>query len=170
VKLDRLTRSVKDLATLMDTFKRAKVGFTSIQESVDTASASGELFFNLVASVSQWERRAIGERTKSAMAHLRSNGRQVSRHLPYGYRLASDELHLRPDPHEQKSLAMIRRLAPNRSLRQLSRILAGRGVFARGGRPFAPSTLAGLLAVRGPLRTDKAASRRSTAASAAASS
>ena len=65
VKLDRLTRSVRDLGNLMDAFKRARVGFTSIQESVDTASASGELFFNLVASVSQWERRAIGERTQA---------------------------------------------------------------------------------------------------------
>jgi len=60
VKLDRLTCSVRDLGNLTDAFKRARVGFTSIQESVDTASASGELFFNLVASVSQWERRAIG--------------------------------------------------------------------------------------------------------------
>jgi len=60
VKLDRLTRSVRDLGNLMDAFKRARVGFTSIQESVDKASASGELFFNLVASVSQWERRPSG--------------------------------------------------------------------------------------------------------------
>ena len=86
MKLDRLTRSVRDLGNVTDAFKRARVGFTSIQESVDTASASGELFFNLVASVSQWERRAIGERTLSAMAYLRAQGPAlaVSRALGLG--------------------------------------------------------------------------------------
>lgn len=100
VKLDRLTRSVKDLGTLMEAFKRARIGFTSIQESVDTSSASGELFFNLVASVSQWERRAIGERTKAALAHLRAAGRQVSRWAPYGFRAAPGR-HLAVVPQEQ---------------------------------------------------------------------
>lgn len=85
-KLDRLTRSVRDLGNLTDAFKRAHVGLTSIQENVDTAGASDELFFNLVASVSQWERRAVGERTEGAMAHLRSQGRRVSRHAPFGHR------------------------------------------------------------------------------------
>ena len=50
VKLDRLTCSVRDLGNLTDAFKRARVGFTSIQESVDTASASGELFVKITRS------------------------------------------------------------------------------------------------------------------------
>jgi site-specific DNA recombinase len=83
-KLDRLTRSVKDLGTLMEAFKRDRVAFTSIAESVDTSSASGELFFNLVAAVSQWERRAIGERMAAALAHLRGRGQRVSGRLPIG--------------------------------------------------------------------------------------
>jgi len=125
VKLDRLTRSVRDLGNLIDAFKRARVGFTSIQESVDTASASGELFFNLVASVSQWERRAIGERTLSAMAHLRAQGRRISRQPRFGVRFDAAG-RVEPDPREQATLSKILQLRETGlSLRAISTALAG---------------------------------------------
>src|ERR1035437_8627858 len=61
-KLDRLTRSVKDLAVLMEQFQRRGVSLVSVAESLDTGSASGRLVLNIMVSVSQWEREAIGER------------------------------------------------------------------------------------------------------------
>jgi site-specific DNA recombinase len=156
VKLDRLTRSVRDLGNLIDAFKRARVGFTSIQESVDTASASGELFFNLVASVSQWERRAIGERTLSAMAHLRAQGRRISRQLRFGVRFDAAG-RVEPDPREQATLSKILQLRETGlSLRAISTALAGQGNLARSGRPFTASTL-GQLVPQGSL-TDSLAS------------
>lgn len=145
VKLDRLTRSVKDLATLMDAFRRARVGFTAIQEAVDTTSASGELFLNIIGALSQWERKAIGERTQAALAHLRAKGRRVSRWAPYGYRLVSGG-RLVLNPKERAALAEVARLRVRRlSLRAISKKLAARGILARNGRPFAPSTLLGLV-------------------------
>ncbi len=150
VKLDRLTRSVRDLGNLTEAFKRARVAFTSIQESVDTSSASGELFFNLVASVSQWERRAIGERTTAAMAYLRAKGRRVSRWAPYGWRIGPGG-RLRPCETERVTLATIARLrGRGLSLRAISRALAAKGIMARNGRPFAARTLANLVN-KGPL-------------------
>jgi site-specific DNA recombinase len=145
VKLDRLTRSVRDLGNLMEAFKRARVGFTSIQESVDTASASGELFFNLVASVSQWERRAIGERTLSAMAYLRAQGWRISRQPRFGARFdAAGRVHA--DPREQAILSRILRLREaGLSLRAISAELARQGILARSGRPFTASTLGQLV-------------------------
>jgi len=134
-KLDRLTRSVRDLGTLMDAFKRAKVAFVSIGEDVNTGSAAGELFFNLVASVSQWERRAIGERTVAAMAHLRAKGRRTSRFAPFGYRL--EGARVVPDAREQEALALMRSLrSEGLSLRKISRALAERGHLARTGGPL----------------------------------
>lgn len=148
VKLDRLTRSVKDLATLMEAFRRGRVGFTAIQEAMDTTSATGELFYNIVASISQWERKVIGERTAAALAHLRGQGRRVSRWAPYGYRFGPGG-RLVPDPKEQTTLAQISRLAATGlSLRGISRKLAARGILARNGRPFAPMTLARLVTNR----------------------
>src|ERR1035437_8337457 len=60
-KLDRLTRSVKDLAVLLEQFQRRGVSLVSVAESLDTGSASGRLVLNIMVSVSQWEREAIGE-------------------------------------------------------------------------------------------------------------
>jgi len=62
-KLDRLTRSVKDLCSLLELFEKRGVGLVSVAESLDTASAAGRLVITIMAAVSQWEREAIWERT-----------------------------------------------------------------------------------------------------------
>jgi site-specific DNA recombinase len=51
----------------------------SLQESLDATTATGRLMMNLLASVSQWEREVIGERTRDAMQHLKAQGRVYSR-------------------------------------------------------------------------------------------
>ena len=99
-KLDRLTRSVKDLAELLERFQRRGVSLVSVAESLDTGSAAGRLVINIMTAVSQWEREAIGERTRDAMQHKRSNGRCVG-NLAYGYRLSADGEHVEPEPSEQ---------------------------------------------------------------------
>jgi len=52
-KLDRLTRSVKDLCELLEVFERRGVALISVAESLDTSSASGRLVMNIMAAVSQ---------------------------------------------------------------------------------------------------------------------
>src|ERR1700693_1377960 len=100
-KLDRLTRSVKDLAELLERFQRRGVSLVSVAESLDTGSAAGRLVINIMTAVSQWEREAIGERTRDAMQHKRSNGQRVG-NLAYGYRLSADGEHVESEPSEQK--------------------------------------------------------------------
>jgi site-specific DNA recombinase len=77
MKLDRFTRSVKDLASILEMFNRYDVALISVTESLDTKTASGELSMNIATSVSQWERRAIGERTRSALEYKRSQGQRL---------------------------------------------------------------------------------------------
>src|SRR6202167_2634249 len=108
-KLDRLTRSVKDLCELLERFERKGVALVSVAESLDTGSAAGRLVLNIMAAVSQWEREAIGERTRDALQYKRSQGQRVG-NIAFGFRLASDGEHLEPDPTEQGALAEIRRL------------------------------------------------------------
>jgi DNA invertase Pin-like site-specific DNA recombinase len=67
--LDRLTRSVADLDKLIKLFDRHEVALVSLQESLDATTATGRLMMNLLASVSQWEREVIGERTSDALQH-----------------------------------------------------------------------------------------------------
>jgi site-specific DNA recombinase len=69
VKLDRLTRSVKDLGVLVETYFLAGTwSLMSVSEQIDTRTAAGRMALNTLAAVSQWEPEAIGERTAQAMA------------------------------------------------------------------------------------------------------
>src|ERR1700746_1149133 len=100
-KLDRLTRSVKDLCELLERFEKRGVALVSVAESLDTGSAAGRLVLNIMAAVSQWEREAIGERTRDAMR--RSQGERVG-NIAFGCRLSQDGRHLEPDSTEQAAL------------------------------------------------------------------
>jgi DNA invertase Pin-like site-specific DNA recombinase len=91
LKLDRLTRSVKDLAELLERFRKHGVSLVSVAESLDTQSAAGRLVINILVSVGQWERETIGERTVAVLRHKRASGK-VFNHVPYGFERDGDQL------------------------------------------------------------------------------
>jgi hypothetical protein len=102
-------------------------------------------------------RRVISEKTRDALARLRTKGRRVSRFPPYGQRVAAGGL-LAADVAEELVLGQIAALsAAGLSLRAISRTLAERGVLARNGRPFAPATLFRLTTSGGGARVTTAA-------------
>jgi DNA invertase Pin-like site-specific DNA recombinase len=148
VKLDRLTRSVADLGTLVERyFAPGKAALLSVGEQIDTRSAAGRLVLNVLASVSQWEREAIGERTATAMQHKAAQGEYTGGHAPYGYRLAADGEHLQPVPEEQAVLAAARELrASGLSLRHVATELDHRGLRSRSGRAFGPKQIRDMVA------------------------
>jgi DNA invertase Pin-like site-specific DNA recombinase len=84
-KLDRLTRSLRDLADILEVFDKHNVALVSVAESLDTKSASGRLVINIMTAVSQWEREAIGERTKAVMDFKKSRGERLG-NIPYGWK------------------------------------------------------------------------------------
>jgi DNA invertase Pin-like site-specific DNA recombinase len=87
-KLDRLTRSVKDLCELLERFTRRGVALVSVAESLDTGSAAGRLVLNIMTAVSRWEREAIGERTRDAhepQTYQRRAGWEYPVRLPPGH-------------------------------------------------------------------------------------
>ena len=132
-KLDRLTRSVKDLCELLERFERQGVALISVAESLDTSSAAGRLVLNIMTAVSQWEREAIGERTRDALSHKRTNGERVG-NIAFGYRLAPDGVHIEPEPAEQAMIAAIGKLrTQGRSLRRIAIDLNRRGWRTRKG-------------------------------------
>src|ERR1700691_6554320 len=65
-KLDRLTRSVKDLCELLERFERRGVALVSVAEALDTGSAAGRLVLNIMAAVAQWERAANSGASRGA--------------------------------------------------------------------------------------------------------
>jgi len=88
-KLDRLTRSVKDLGYLIEVFDKSNVAFSSVSDNFDTTTANGKLVLNILGSVAQWERDIIKERTKDALDHKKEN-RQIYSALPLGFELTDD--------------------------------------------------------------------------------
>jgi DNA invertase Pin-like site-specific DNA recombinase len=132
-KLDRLTRSVKDLCTLLEVFEKRGVALISVAESLDTGSAAGRLVITIMGAVSQWEREAIGERTREALRHKRSRGQRIG-NIAYGFRLAGDGVHVEAEPGEQVVLAEIRRLREKgMSLRKIATALNDREYRTRRG-------------------------------------
>jgi site-specific DNA recombinase len=104
LKLDRLTRSIRDLGELLDVFTKADAALVSVGESLDTQSAAGRMVINMLGVVAQWEREATAERTVFALAHKRSQ-RKAYGHTPFGWRRIDDDL--RPDDAEQGALGHI---------------------------------------------------------------
>jgi DNA invertase Pin-like site-specific DNA recombinase len=132
-KLDRLTRSVKDLCELLALFEKRGVALISVAESLDTASAAGRLVITIMGAVSQWEREAIGERTREALRHKRGKGERVG-NIPYGFRLAGDGKHLEPYPGEQAVLSAIHNLRRGgQTLRGIAAALNRQGHRTRCG-------------------------------------
>ena len=132
-KLDRLTRSVRDLGDILERFQRRGVSLVSVAETLDTGTAAGRLVLNIMASVSQWEREAIGERTREVLRHKRSKGERVGV-VPFGFRLSDDWIHIIEDEHEQEILGRIRTLrAAGYSLREIAAELNRQGYRTRHG-------------------------------------
>lgn len=134
-KLDRLTRSVRDLADLLERFERAGVALVSVAESLDTSSAAGRLVLNIMASVSQWEREIIGERTAETLRHLKQQGKKYGGRPPFGFRAEGDTLATHPaevailhaaQQHREKGL----------SYRTIARRLNDAGFTTRDGGPW----------------------------------
>ena len=148
VKLDRLTRSVRDLGDLVERyFASGQWALLSVGEQIDTRSAAGRLVLNVLASVAQWEREATGERTSAAMRHKAASGEFIGGELPYGWQLDDDGVHLVAHGAESAVLALARELrASGLSLRAIATELDRRGFRSRTGRVFAAPQIARMVA------------------------
>lgn len=151
VKLDRLTRNVKDLGWLIEAERFGeKWDLLAVADSIDTRSASGRLVLNVLASVSQWEREAVGERTREVLRHLKKQGVRLGA-APFGTAFSEHtddngrrQLDVVPEEAET-ARRMIQLRQDGRTLRKICEILEKEGhVTKRGGR-WQPSTVGRIL-------------------------
>lgn len=143
-KLDRLTRSVRDLGELIDCYfgPKGSAALVSVEEQVDTSTATGRMILNVLMSVSQWERETIGERTSAAMTHKARQGEYTGGPVTYGYRVSADGVNLEEHAGEQAVIAAIREYrAAGLSLRKIGAKLLAYGFTPRKGTEFMPSTI-----------------------------
>ena len=144
--LSRLSRSIKDTCTIGERLAKAGATLVSLTEQIDGTTASGRLMLHLMTVLSQFERELIGERTRTAMAHLRGQNRRISGRVPYGYALDSDGETLVHLPAEQKTIRLMQTLRhKGASLRGIAAHLEKRGIQPKNGRTWTPATISGIL-------------------------
>ena len=78
-KLDRLARSLKQLIETVEDLEKREIGFKSITESIDTSTSGGKLIFHIFASLAEFERNIIRERTKAGLESAKARGRTGGR-------------------------------------------------------------------------------------------
>lgn len=74
-KYDRLSRSLQDLLSIVEAVRAQGAGFRSLAEDIDTTTPAGRLVFHVFASIAQFERERISERTKEGLMAARQRGR-----------------------------------------------------------------------------------------------
>ena len=105
LKLDRLTRSVRDLGSLIDDLFKGRA-LATVQEGLDTSTASGEFVLNMLGAVAQWERKAVGERTATVLRYKKDRGEWCGR-IPYGFKVI-DKM-LIEDPEEMANILKMKK-------------------------------------------------------------
>ncbi len=146
-KLDRLSRSVGDWDQLIARYfgERAGKKLWSVADSIDTRTAAGRLVLNVLMSVAQWEREAIGERTRDALQHKIRTGSRCGK-VRFGHELDPLDprrsrkrglpVGLASAPAEAQAVALMKELAAGgMPLRAIARELTGRGIPTKEGRP-----------------------------------
>lgn len=97
-RLDRLTRSIKDLLALVaDVFAPGKAELHSVNEKVDTSGATGRLLLTLLGAINQWQREVIQENVRETLATKRASGAYLGG-VPYGWKRVEN-----PDDIDKKT-------------------------------------------------------------------
>lgn len=94
-KLDRFSRSLKDLILTIEKLKKWNIDFISLQDRIETASASGKLMFHIISAFAEFERDIIGERTKFGMSSKAQHG-AITNRAPLGYIIDNKRLVVHP--------------------------------------------------------------------------
>jgi DNA invertase Pin-like site-specific DNA recombinase len=143
-RLDRLTRSVRDLHDILDFLEKHNCQFRSATEVYDTSTAMGRMFITIVAAIAEWESANLGERVRLGQIEKARQG-EWSAPAPYGFRKNNQKrLEVNPDEIEAVKL-MIRKVKEGYSFRQLSMYMQNTSYKPRRGYKWHIASLLDLL-------------------------
>jgi site-specific DNA recombinase len=138
-KLDRLTRSVRDLADLLEGWFGTRFALHSLGERVDTSSAAGRMILNIMTTFAQFEREQLAERTSTALRYRQSQGQHLGG-VPYGYEMIEGKL-----AAVEAELAIVDRIIAERDAgntwQSIADILNSSGIPTKRGSKWAPASI-----------------------------
>ena len=146
-KIDRLSRSLIDFATVLAEFNKHGVGFCAVTQDISSATSTGRMMLNILMTFAQYEREIIAERIKDKLSASKRKGKYVGGLLPLGYDADSEAMKIIINPAEAESVKLIfSEYVRTGSLKQVQRLLEERNIrtkswtskkgIAHGGNPI----------------------------------
>ncbi|MEI4614225.1 recombinase family protein [Bacillus cereus] len=133
-RLDRFTRSVSDLHSILKIMDEYNVKFKSSTEIFDTTTATGRMFITLVATLAQWERETTAERVRDSMHKKAELGLRNGAKSPMGYDLNKGNLYI--NHTEAEIVKYIFEMFKTKGIISIVKSLNSRGVKTKRGKIF----------------------------------
>ena len=138
--LSRLARSTADAIAIGNQIAKKKADMVSLSEQIDTTTAAGNMMFQMLAVLAEFERKLTAERTKTALQHKKATGQKYTNQTPYGFEAI--EGRLVEVKQEAEVVAEIQAARSSGStLQAIANSLNGRGIPTKTGKTWAPATI-----------------------------
>lgn len=144
-KIDRVSRNLIDLLTLIEDLKKWNVHFVSTSQSFDTSTPMGMLMLNILGSFAQFEREMTADRVRESMLQRARKGVWSGGQPPYGYAIGKDK-QLKIESKEAKVIKQIYEdFLQNKSIRRTCYCLNATGQYNRQGKAWSLTSIRRIL-------------------------